>query len=70
MGTAYGAVFLISTLGMGFGSYAGGFIYDRLGSYAWLFLGSFAIGTMAVVLAFSFRRPAGRPVPVAPALAG
>lgn len=70
MGTAYGAVFLISTLGMGLGSYAGGFIYDRLGSYAWLFLGSFAIGAMAVVLAFSFRRPAGRPVPVAPALAG
>jgi len=57
MGSAYGAVFLISTLGMGLGSFAGGVIYDRLGSYVWLFLASFAIGTMAVVLAFTFRRP-------------
>jgi len=57
MGSAYGAVFLISTLGMGLGSFAGGVIYDRLGSYSWLFLASFAIGAMAVVLAFTFRRP-------------
>src|SRR6267378_4441834 len=56
MGSAYGAVFLISTLGMGLGSFAGGAIYDRLGSYAWLFLASFAIGAMALVLAFTFRR--------------
>src|SRR3989454_90756 len=71
MGSAYGAVFLISTLGMGLGSFAGGVIYDRLGSYVWLFLASFAIGAMAVVLAFTFRPPAlPRPDPVAPALAG
>ncbi len=70
MGSAYGAVFLVSTLGMGLGSFAGGVIHDRLGSYAWLFLGSFAIGAMAVVLAFTFRRPAARPAPVATALAG
>src|SRR5438128_2485972 len=57
MGSAYGAVFLISTLGMGLGSFAGGAIYDRLGSYAWLFLASSAIGAAAVVLAFTFRRP-------------
>jgi MFS family permease len=57
MGTAYGGVFLVSTLGMGLGSYAGGWIYDHLGSYAWLFLGSAAIGTMAVVLALAFRAP-------------
>jgi len=63
MGSAYGAVFLISTLGMGLGSWAGGYVYDRLGSYAWLFMGSFAIGVMAVVLAFTFRAP--RPLPTA-----
>ncbi len=62
MGTAYGAVFLISTLGMGLGSFAGGVVYDRVGSYAWLFLGSFAIGAAAVLLAFTFRAP--RPVAV------
>jgi predicted MFS family arabinose efflux permease len=59
MGTAYGAVFLISALGMGLGSLAGGVIYDRLGAYAWLYIGSALIGTMAVVLALTFRRPAG-----------
>jgi MFS family permease len=59
MGTAYGAVFLISSLGMGLGSLAGGVIYDRLGAYAWLFLGSALVAVMAVVLAFTFRRPVG-----------
>jgi len=57
MGTAYGAVFLVSSLGMGIGSLAGGLIYDRLGAYAWLFLGSSLIAFMAVVLASTFRRP-------------
>ena len=55
MGTAYGAVFLISTLGMGFGSFAGGWFYDHLGGYTWLFLSSAAIGGAAAVLALSFR---------------
>ena len=59
MGTAYGAVFLISSLGMGLGSLAGGLIHDRLGAYAWLYLGSSLIAFMAVVLACTFRRPAG-----------
>ncbi|HEX3179626.1 MAG TPA: MFS transporter [Methylomirabilota bacterium] len=59
MGTAYGAVFLISSLGMGVGSLAGGIIYDRLGAYAWLFLGSSLIAFAAVGLAFTFRRPSG-----------
>jgi predicted MFS family arabinose efflux permease len=59
MGTAYGAVFFISSLGMGIGSLAGGVIYDRLGAYAWLYLGSALVAFMAVVLAFTFRRPAG-----------
>ena len=59
MGTAYGAVFLISSIGMGIGSLAGGVIYDRLGAYAWLYLGSALIAAMAVVLASTFRRPVG-----------
>ena len=57
MGAAYGAVFLVSTLGMGIGSYAGGWLYDRLGSYAWLYAGSFIIGALAVTLALAFRPP-------------
>src|SRR5262249_35861470 len=57
MGSAYGAVFLISTLGMGLGSWAGGFIHDAFGTYAWLFISSAAIGLMAMVLALTFRAP-------------
>ncbi len=57
MGTAYGVVFFVSCIGMGLGSWAGGAIHDALGSYHWLFLGSFAIAAMAVVLAASLRPP-------------
>jgi MFS family permease len=57
MGAAYGGVFLVSTLGMGIGSFAGGILYDRLGSYAWLYTGSFIIGALAIVLALTFRPP-------------
>jgi MFS family permease len=58
MGTAYGWVFFISCIGMGLGSFAGGAIHDTLGSYQGLFVGSFAVGTMAVVLAATLRPPA------------
>ena len=63
MGAAYGGVFLVSTLGMGLGAFAGGMLYDRLGSYTWLYAGSFAVGTLAVTLAFTFRAP--RTIPLA-----
>jgi MFS family permease len=58
MGTAYGWVFFISCIGMGLGSFAGGAIYDALGSYQGLFVGSFAVGAMAVLLAATLRPPA------------
>jgi MFS family permease len=57
LGTAYGIVFSISCIGMGLGSWAGGVIHDALGSYQWLFLGSMAVGGMAVILALTLRRP-------------
>ena len=63
MGAAYGGVFLVSTLGMGLGSFAGGVLYDRLGSYTWLYAGSFAIGAAAVLLALTFRAPRALPLP-------
>ena len=69
MGTAYGGVFFISSIGMGFGSYAGGYIFDLLGSYRWLYLGSFAIGLAGVLLASTLRRPQSVPAPaMAPVL--
>ncbi len=61
MGAAYGGVFLVSTLGMGLGSFAGGWLYDLLGSYAWLFITSAAVGVLAGLLALCFRVP--RPIP-------
>ena len=65
MGTAYGAVFLVSTLGMALGSWSGGWLYDLSGSYAWLFIGSTAIGVGAIAIALTFRppRPLNAPLP-------
>ena len=53
MGTAFGGVFMISCLGMGLGAFAGGWFYDALGSYAWLYVSSLAIGGMAVLVAMT-----------------
>ena len=50
---------------MGLGSFAGGVLYDRLGSYTWLYAGSFAIGAAAILFALSFRAPRALPVPAA-----
>jgi MFS family permease len=57
MGTAYGAVFLVSTIGMGAGSFAGGWIHDWRGSYAWLYGASFTIAVLAILFSFTFRPP-------------
>lgn len=71
MGTAYGAVFFISCIGMGLGSYAGGALHDLLGTYQGLFLASFAIAVMAVVLGVTLRPPAMVVAPrPSPALGG
>jgi MFS family permease len=69
MGTAYGGVFLISTLGMGLGSYAGGFIYDRFGNYGWLYTTSALIGALGILVALTFRPPRALREAV-PAIAG
>src|SRR5437870_6448694 len=69
MGTAFGAVAFVSTLGMSLGPLVGGWLYDALGSYFWLYMGSFGIGLGAVAIAFTFRPPrqlpAALPVPSA-----
>jgi MFS family permease len=71
MGTAFGAVALVSTMGMALGPWAGGWLYDAFGSYVWLYIGSFGIGLGAVAIALTFRPPrAVAPAPVpAPSLA-
>ena len=62
MGTAFGAVAFVSTLGMSVGPWAGGWLYDSFGSYSWLFLASFGIGLGAVAIAATFRAPRAMPV--------
>src|SRR2546430_6042967 len=57
MGTALGAVAFVSTLGMALGPWAGGWVFDGFGNYAWLFIGSFGIGLGAVAIALTFRPP-------------
>jgi MFS family permease len=64
MGTVFGAVALVSTLGMAIGPWAGGWLYDTFGSYFWLFMGSFGIGLGAVAIAVAFRPTGGVPAAV------
>jgi MFS family permease len=57
MGSAFGAVSLAATLGMALGPWLGGALYDAVGSYAWMFIGSSAIGLGAFAIAFTLRTP-------------
>jgi len=57
MGTIFGAVAFVSTLGMALGPWAGGWLYDAFGSYVWLFIGSAGIGLGAVAIALTSRPP-------------
>ena len=57
MGTTFGAVSSVSTLGMALGPWAGGWLYDTVGGYFWLYMGSFGIGLGAMAIAFTFRPP-------------
>jgi MFS family permease len=64
MGAAFGAVSVAATLGMALGPWLGGALYDALGSYAWMFIGSSAIGLGAVAIALTFRPPRVLAAPV------
>jgi MFS family permease len=64
MGSAFGAVSLAATLGMALGPWLGGWLFDAVGSYAWMFIGSSAIGLGAVAIAFTFRPPRVLAAPV------
>jgi len=58
MGTVFGAVAMLSTLGMAIGPWAGGWIYDNLGGYFWLYIASCAVAVGAIAIAATFRPPA------------
>jgi predicted MFS family arabinose efflux permease len=54
MGTVLGAITMLSSVGMALGPWAGGWVFDNLGSYAWLFIGSSAVAFGAVAIALAF----------------
>jgi MFS family permease len=62
MGTLFGALTMASSIGMAFGPWAGGRIFDSFNSYAWLYVGAstIALGAVAVALVFSPRPQAQR----------
>ena len=66
MGTVLGAAAMISSLGMALGPAVGGWIFDTFRSYTGLYLGSLAIGLVAVVTALALPRmpPPRRVVPI------
>ena len=55
MGTVIGGSAMAGSLGMATGPVAGGLIYDTFASYAWLYIGSFAVGLGAFLIALTFR---------------
>jgi MFS family permease len=61
MGTVFGAISAVASLGMAFGPWVGGWVFDTQASYTWLYIGSFAVGLAAVAVALTFK-----PRPVAP----
>jgi len=67
MGTVIGGTAMAGSLGMATGPVAGGLIYDSFASYAWLYIGSWAVGIGAFLIALTFRpfaRGGSQPVPV------
>lgn len=64
MGTVIGGTAMAGGLGMATGPVAGGLIYDSFASYSWLFLGSFALGIGAFLIALTFKPiPKEQPLP-------
>jgi len=68
MGTVIGGTAMAGSLGMATGPLAGGLIYDAFASYAWLYIGSWALGLCAFLMATRFRpfakaKDAPAPVP-------
>lgn len=62
MGSVFGVVAMISTVGMALGPPAGGWLFDHFGGYGWLYIASSAIGVAAALIALTVRTQQVRPV--------
>jgi MFS family permease len=55
MGSVFGVVAMISTLGMALGAPVGGWLFDHFGGYGWLYVASSGIGVAAALIAMTVR---------------
>jgi MFS family permease len=55
LGTIIGGTAMAGSLGMATGPVAGGLIYDTFANYAWLYIGSWAVGLGAFFIIMTFR---------------
>ena len=62
MGTVFGVVAMISTLGMALGPPMGGWLFDQFGGYGWLYVASSLIGVAGALIAMTVRPR--QPLPV------
>jgi len=67
MGTVIGGIAMAGGLGMSTGPLTGGLIFDTFGSYTWLYVGSWAFGLGAFLIALTFKpvaqdRPTDQPI--------
>jgi MFS family permease len=67
MGSVFGVVAMISTLGMALGPPVGGWLFDRFGGYGWLYVASSSIGIAAALIAMTVRPLLSQPVVLATA---
>jgi MFS family permease len=69
MGTVIGGTAMAGSLGMATGPLAGGLIFDALGTYRWLYLGSCALGLGAFLISMTFKLVVNRSAIQQPVLA-
>jgi MFS family permease len=55
MGSVFGIVAMIAALGMALGPPVGGWLFDRLGGYGWLYIASSAIVIAPALMAMTLR---------------
>jgi MFS family permease len=66
MGTIIGGTAMAGSLGMSTGPLLGGFVYDRFNSYALMYVGSWGMGLVAVLILLTFRPFPARQSQMAP----
>jgi predicted MFS family arabinose efflux permease len=54
MGTVFGAAIMASSLGMAFGPWAGGWVFDTFRTYEWMYICSFGVALCAAAMALFF----------------